>query len=209
MDLYVIRVDNSTGIVDNGGNPDRWQTNYDEAINKLFHSMVCPPLPRGLFQGIGRRLPITTSASCRIRLNSRNVQAFNEESAIPLNVYGPALRRSKFASKGTSFINPMWLWFVTPRKWSTGLDKPQVTHWAATITFKVHQGPMAEKDRAINPLGFQVTEYRTILTPWHRKPLPRCCPLDALPRLRLVSVFLSADATAPAAAPHWPWLCLR
>lgn len=36
-----------------------------------------------------------------------------------------------------------------------------VTHWAATLVFKFSDAPMAEKDRAVNPLGFQVTEYRT------------------------------------------------
>jgi type IV secretion system protein VirB8 len=41
-----------------------------------------------------------------------------------------------------------------------GSDKPESSHWAATITFKYSNAPMKENDRAINPLGFQVTEYR-------------------------------------------------
>ena len=40
-----------------------------------------------------------------------------------------------------------------------GNEKIQ-THWAATVIFKYTASPMGEKDRATNPLGFQVLEYR-------------------------------------------------
>ena len=40
-----------------------------------------------------------------------------------------------------------------------GNEKIQ-THWAATVIFKYTTSPMSEKDRSINPLGFQVLEYR-------------------------------------------------
>lgn len=33
-------------------------------------------------------------------------------------------------------------------------------HWTATITFKYSDAPIKEKDRAVNPLGFQVVAYR-------------------------------------------------
>lgn len=39
-------------------------------------------------------------------------------------------------------------------------EKPLVTHWTATITFKYSGAPMKQRDRDRNPLGFQVTEYR-------------------------------------------------
>jgi type IV secretion system protein VirB8 len=38
--------------------------------------------------------------------------------------------------------------------------KDEVSHWAATLRFKYTTAPTKESDREINPLGFQVVEYR-------------------------------------------------
>lgn len=35
-----------------------------------------------------------------------------------------------------------------------------ITHWVATLTFKYVNPPVTEKEKRINPAGFQVTEYR-------------------------------------------------
>ena len=77
----------------------------------------------------------------------------------PLNVYG-AYAKVKIDIQSTSFINPNVALVRYTRKVERGLDQPQISHWAATITFKYLGAPMKEKDRGINPLGFQVSEYR-------------------------------------------------
>jgi type IV secretion system protein VirB8 len=63
--------------------------------------------------------------------------------------------------KGFSFLKPN---VVLVRYWKEvergASERPVITHWAATLVFKYSGAPMAEKDREVNPLGFQVTEYR-------------------------------------------------
>ena len=66
----------------------------------------------------------------------------------------------KVRIKSTSFIKDNIALVRYTKEVERGLDQPQVTHWAATIVFKYSGAPMAEKDRATNPLGFQVLEYR-------------------------------------------------
>ncbi|MCZ2719994.1 VirB8/TrbF family protein [Erwinia amylovora] len=39
-------------------------------------------------------------------------------------------------------------------------ERPVVTHWAATVSFVYRKEPIKVDDRLINPVGFQVTDYR-------------------------------------------------
>jgi len=41
-----------------------------------------------------------------------------------------------------------------------GVARPILSYWAATVTFTYQNPPTSQKDREINPLGFQVTGYR-------------------------------------------------
>ncbi len=77
----------------------------------------------------------------------------------PINVYGP-YGKVQVRIKSTSFIRPEVALVRYTKQVERGADKPEITHWAATVVFKYSGAPMAESDRAINPLGFQVTEYR-------------------------------------------------
>ena len=77
----------------------------------------------------------------------------------PLNVYGQ-YAKVKVKIKGVSFINDNVALVRYTKDIERGSDKPQTTHWAATVTFRYTKAPMGDKDRGINPLGFQVTDYR-------------------------------------------------
>ena len=78
----------------------------------------------------------------------------------PINVYGD-MAKVKIRISGSSFIksNVLLVRYVREVE-RPGADRPEVSHWAATVIFKFSGSPMSEKDRRINPLGYQVLEYR-------------------------------------------------
>ncbi len=156
---YVIRVDNSTGIVDVTESLKDGKTNYEEAVNKYFTQWYVR-----YREGYSRELSEEYYYNVGIMSNSveqqKYYQWFNPKSPTsPLNLYAQ-YARVKVRIKSTSFINPNTALVRYSKEVERGTDKAQVTHWAATIVFKYSSAPMAEKDRGINPLGFQVTEYR-------------------------------------------------
>ncbi|WP_010103742.1 virB8 family protein [Verminephrobacter aporrectodeae] len=156
---YVIRVDNSTGIVDVVEALTDGKTNYDEAINKYFTQWYVR-YREGYSKDLAEDYYYNVGIMSSSLEQQKYYQVFNPKNPMsPLNVYGH-YAKVKTRIKSTSFINPNVALVRYTKEIERGLDNPQVTHWAATITFKYTKAPMAEKDRAINPLGFQVTEYR-------------------------------------------------
>lgn len=198
VEPYVIRVDNSTGIVDVVDALTDGKTNYDEAVNKYFTQWYVR-----YREGYSKELAEDYYFNVGIMSNSleqqKYFQVFNPKNPqSPLNVYG-SYAKVKVRIKGTSFISPNVALVRYTKEVERGLDKPQLTHWVATITFKYTTAPMSEKDRAVNPLGFQVTEYRNdpdALAPDTN--IPAATP-EATPSASAsgVAVFPSADATAP------------
>lgn len=156
---YVIRVDNSTGIVDVLKPLEDGKTNYDEATNKYFVQWYVR-----YREGYSRELAESYYSYVGLLSNGQEQQRYYQGFApqnplSPLNVYGDTAR-VKVQIKSTSFIAPNIALVRYTKSIERGGDRPQVTHWAATITFKYSKAPMKESDRSINPFGFQVTEYR-------------------------------------------------
>lgn len=78
----------------------------------------------------------------------------------PLNVYGDAAK-AEIAIVSTTFIKPkLALTRYKRLVRRPGVDKPETTYWAATVGFDYAGGAMKEADRRVNPLGYQVCEYR-------------------------------------------------
>ncbi|CAM5532342.1 virB8 family protein [Thauera mechernichensis] len=159
VEPYVIRVDNSTGIVDVVEALTDGKTNYDEAMNKYFvqwyvryREGYSKELAEDYYYNVGLMSSTTEQ--------QKYFQFFNPKNPLsPLAVYGD-YAKVKIGIKSTSFINPTVALVRYTKEIERGLDKPIITHWAATVTFRYTKAPMAEKDRGINPLGFQVVEYR-------------------------------------------------
>ena len=174
VEPYVIRVDNSTGIVDVAQAMKDGKTNYDEAMNKYFTQWYVR-----YREGYSKELAPDYYSNVGIMSvgleQQKYFEFFNPKNPLsPLNVFGP-FAKVKVRIKSTSFIKSNVALVRYTKEIERGLDKPQVTHWAATLTFKYSGAPMAEKDRAVNPLGFQVVEYRNdpdALTP-EASPVPR------------------------------------
>jgi type IV secretion system protein VirB8 len=155
----VIRVDNATGIVDVVESIRNGKTNYEENINKYFIQWYVR-----YREGYSRDLAeeyYTNVGIMSVGLEQQKYfEYFNPKNPTsPLNVYGP-YAKVKIGIKGTSFIKPNVALVRYTKSIERGLDKPQITHWAATITFRYSGAPMKQANRNINPLGFQATEYR-------------------------------------------------
>lgn len=205
---YVIRVDNSTGIVDVASALKDSKTNYDEAINKYFTQLYIR-----YREGYSRELAEEYYSNVGIMSAGLEQQKYfawfnpaNPQS--PLNVYGQSAK-VKVSIKSTSFIKPTVALVRYTKAIERGTDKPQITHWAATIIFKYSGAPMSEKNRAINPLGFQVTEYRNDPDAPPSENAPAYSGnTPATPRPSGVTVFPAqaalATATIPAPAPAVP-----
>lgn len=155
---YVIRTDQTTGVVDIVSAVTDQKTNYDEAMNKFFvqryvrfREGYSNKLASEFYNNVG--LMSSTSEQ------QRYFAWFNPKNPMsPLNVY-QAFATVKITMKSTSFIKPDVALVRYVKEIERGGDK-SVSNWAATITFTYVKAPMKEKDREVNPLGFQVLEYR-------------------------------------------------
>lgn len=159
VEPLVIRVDNSTGIVDVVEGLKDSKTNYDEAINKYFTQWYVR-YREGYSKDLSEDYYTNVGLMSVSLEQQKYFEYFNPKNPLsPLNVYG-AYAKVKVSIKGTSFIKPNIALVRYSKAVERGMDRPIVSHWAATITFKYSGSPMKETDRAINPLGFQVVEYR-------------------------------------------------
>ncbi len=159
VEPFVVRVDNSTGVVDVVNTLKDSKNNYEEVVNKYWLNQYLRyrvGYSRQLADEYYYNVGIMSSGAEQLKYYEEFKPA-NPES--PLNVYGDTAK-VYLQTKSISFIKPnvglvRYVKFI-----ERGGDRPQITHWAATITFKYSGAPMKEKDRLINPLGFQEIEYR-------------------------------------------------
>lgn len=159
VEPFVIRVDNATGIVDVVEALGDGKTNYDEAVNKYFTQWYVR-YREGYTKELAEEYYVNVGVLSAGLEQQKYASWFDPENPMsPLNVYGP-YAKVRVRIKSTSFIRPDVALVRYTKEVERGADKPEITHWAATVVFKYSGAPMAESDRAINPLGFQVTEYR-------------------------------------------------
>jgi len=155
---YVVRVDNATGAVDIVNALTNAKTNYDEVMNKYnvqwyvrWREGYSKNLIADYYTNVG-----VMSAPQEQSKYSQLIARTNPSS--PLNVYGES-GSATITIKSTSFLKEN-IALVRYTKEVKDTMNNGLTHWAATIVFQYAGTPMSEHDRAINPLGFQVVEYR-------------------------------------------------
>lgn len=159
-ELRTITVDNATGIVNDVTELKDAKSNYSEVVNKYFAQLYVRyregysrDLAEDYYNDVG-----LMSSSSEQRRYAEMFSPKNPQS--PLNVYG-ANTKVKIRFKSVSFIKDnIALVRYLKEVDKSASERPTVSHWAATIIFKYVGTPMTEKERAINPLGFQVVEYR-------------------------------------------------
>jgi type IV secretion system protein VirB8 len=119
-------------------------------------------------------------------------EAFMQRSdKSPRKLYGDNAR-VRTELRGTSFVAPgvasvRYIRLIE----RPGTATPETSYHTATVTFAYSSGRMAERDRAINPLGFQTSNYRT------DPDVPEATPVVA-------ASAPNPPATAPALAPALP-----
>ena len=156
---FVVRVDNATGIVDVVSELGNAKTNYDESINKYFvqwyvryRQAYSAELMEDYYFAVG-----ALSSPIEQRRYLEQIQTSNPES--PINLYGKT-SRVRIDVKSISFLQPNVALIRYTKILEHGAEQPDKTHWAATVTFHYSGTPTSERVRGINPLGFEVTDYR-------------------------------------------------
>lgn len=160
VEPFVVRVDNTTGIVDVVKTLKGGSTTYDEAVNKYFVQRYVRAR-----EGYNREIADSTYIEVGLMSSPNEAQRyydfFNPTNAqSPLNVYRD-YAKVRITVKSVSFINNKVALVRYVRAVDRPPDKPQLSHWAATVSYQYVGAPMSETDRAVNPLGFQVTDYRS------------------------------------------------
>ena len=161
---YVIRVDQKTGVVDIVP-PATGNTTANEAVTRylLTHYVTTReryvgPLAETDYEFVGAFNTPILNQSWYATWDPHNTES-------PLNRYkdGTTVRVQiqsiTFLNPSSGEVNVAQVRFVTGTKpGGTGLE--QIHRWLATITYRYVSPPKDDKVRALNPLGFRVTDYR-------------------------------------------------
>ncbi|WP_208438059.1 virB8 family protein [Bartonella taylorii] len=159
VEPFVIRVDNSTGIVDTVSALKESPNDYDEAITRYFASKYVRA--REGFQ--------TSEAQNNFRLVSL-LSSPEEQSRFaawyagnnpesPQNVYQNMV--ATVTIKSISFLSKDLIqvrYYKTVREQN---GQENISHWVSILNFSYVNARISIADRLINPLGFQVSEYRS------------------------------------------------
>jgi type IV secretion system protein VirB8 len=203
VEPFVVRVDNTTGVVDVVHTLKGGDTTYNESVNKYF-AQIYVRAREGYFREMA---DVNYKAVGLLSGNTEQQRYFDyftpKNPQSPLVVYGK-YAKVNITIKSTSFIKPNVALVRFVKEVVRGPDKPELSHWASTVTFKYVGAPMSDADRAVNPLGYQVTDYRTdpeSLTAVERQaykpPEPSVSPLAPLSDL---ATEVAAPATPASAA---------
>jgi type IV secretion system protein VirB8 len=157
---YVIRVDRSTGAVDvvsalKSGAP----MTYEEAVTKHFLAQYVRAREGWLAPAAEANFRQVSIMSTPAE-QERWADAFrpaNPQS--PQVVYGPT-GEAQVEIRAVSFVSPGVADVRFHRAVRTAQQAAE-SDWIATVVFHYAKAPMAEGDRLRNPLGFQVTSYRS------------------------------------------------
>ena len=158
---YVIRVDRSTGEIEivtalKGPQP----RTYDDAVNRYFIAQYVR-LREGWLNDAARENAYTVMLMSQQAESGRylaSVESGNKNA--PSNLYGDKGYVS-IAIRTISYLSPTVAQVRFSKVITMGQNTPVAQNWNAILTFKYTTAPEHEKDRTINPLGFQVVNYRS------------------------------------------------
>lgn len=158
VEPFVVRVDNSTGIVDVVSALATTPGTYDEAVTRYFAAKYVRAREAYVWSEAEENFRTVSLLSTQPE-QARFAAVYrgsNPES--PQNTYGrSATARIRIAS--ISLINPNVVSVRYMRTIRRG-EEMRTSHWVATLTFSYVNAPISSTDRLVNPLGFAVSEYR-------------------------------------------------
>jgi type IV secretion system protein VirB8 len=159
VEPFVVRVDNSTGIVDVVSALTGASGSYDDAITKYFaaaYVRVREGYTHAEAESNFRAGTLLSVPDEQLRFAAL-YRGSNPES--PQNVWGRTAA-ARVQIKSISMISPAVVSVRYLRTVIRGEDS-RTTHWVATLTYSYLATPLAQADRLINPLGFAVSQYRS------------------------------------------------
>ena len=159
VDPFVVRVDNSTGIVDVVSALSSVTGSYDEEVTKYFAARYVRAREGYVWSEAEEnfRTASLMSESAEQKRFASWYRGSNPQS--PQNIYGRS-STSRIVIKSISLINSNVISVRHTRMITRGEDV-RTTHWVATITYSYANASISSNDRLVNPLGFVVSEYRT------------------------------------------------
>jgi len=158
VEPFVIRVDNSTGIVDVVSALTSEAGSYDEEVTKYFAAKYVRA--REGYQTVEAEENFkTVSLMSSMEEQARFSQLYRGSNPnSPQVLYRNAV--SRIVIKSISLVNSN----VTSVRYMRTVQRNEektTTHWVATLTNSYVNAPTATSDRLVNPIGFVVSEYRS------------------------------------------------
>lgn len=158
VEPFVVRVDNSTGIVDVVSALTSTAGTYDEAVTKYFAARYVRAREGYVSSEAEDNFKTVALLSTQPEQSrfAATYRGSNPDS--PQNIYGRSAT-SRINIVSISLINANVASVRYMRTVTRGEDV-RTTHWVATLTFSYVNAPMSSTDRLVNPLGFVVSDYR-------------------------------------------------
>lgn len=155
---YVIKVDQSTGIVEIIEPLEQGEVPQDEALTKYFIVKYLNAREQYDFQRAEKDYVVVSKMSSS-RVFQQYASEFNPTNEnSPLNIYADNatvtihIRDVIFLDSDTAIIHI--------KRSVNKFDEKKESYWVISLSFQYVLNPKSESDRFINPLGFQVTSYR-------------------------------------------------
>ena len=160
VEPFVVRVDKATGVVEAVAKLNATSRTETEAVNKYFVSKYV----RAREEFSSELAPVNYKTVALMSAGPVGQQYFEwfkpENPQSPLKVYGTTAK-VVVRVLNVSFLSPT-IASVRYERTVRANDgsAPVRTTWLATVTFRYSNAPMTEDDRLVNPIGFEVTDYR-------------------------------------------------
>lgn len=158
IEPYVIRVDEATGAVDSVAKLNATSRTETEAVNKYMVGKYV----RAREEFSTQLAPVnykTVALMSAPPVANLYYEAFKPENPkSPLKVYAGG-GNVNIRILNVSFLGPN-IASVRYEKTIRANDAVSRSMWLATVTFRYSNAPMSEDDRLVNPIGFEVTDYR-------------------------------------------------
>ena len=154
---FVVRVDNSTGIVDTVSALTAGPNSYNDAVSRYFLARYVQVREGYVYEDAALNFRTTTLMSAP-RVQNQFAAWFNGRTAdSPQVKFRNATAQVEIVA--IAMLSPSQAQVRFLRKVARSEHDVTVTHWIATIDFTYSSGSISVRDRDVNPLGFIVTSY--------------------------------------------------
>ena len=155
---YVIKVDQSTGIVEIVQPLQQSDVPQDEALTKYWIVQYMNAREQYDLQSFENDSYLVSKMSSTQIFNDYSVEFAPSQKNSPYALYGDRAT-IKIYIKSISFLDDDTA-VINFRRDVKKAQEVSSSYWVTTLSFKYLLNPQAESDRFLNPLGFQVVSYR-------------------------------------------------